>query len=130
MKVSEMFPKRYATGEDLHGKSLIMTIAKINAEKMRPKANAPEVEKWVLYFKEAKKGVVLNRTLANQIAEILGSQETNDWINKKITLYSQEMQVGGRKLIVIRARAAQVKPINNSNLQDSLLGDLNDHRDN
>jgi hypothetical protein len=110
MKLSQMFPRRYATGEDLQGKAITLTIASIILEKMHPQANAPEVEKWVLYFKEAKKGVVLNRTMAYQIGEFLGSEDTDDWVGKSITIYPQPMTVAGRKVTAIRARAAKGRP--------------------
>jgi hypothetical protein len=110
MKLVEMYPRRYATGEDLQGKAITLTIVKITREKMHPQPNSPEVEKWVLYFKEAKKGVVLNRTLAYQLAEILDSEETDDWLGKSITLYPQPMSVAGRKVTAIRARAAKSAP--------------------
>ena len=106
MKLSQMFPRRYATGEDLQGKSITVTISQVNREKMRPQPNAPEVEKWVVYFQDARKGIVLNRTLAYQIADILGSDETEDWIGKTITLYPQPMTVAGRQVTAIRARGA------------------------
>lgn len=107
MKLSQMFPKRYATGEDLQGKAVTLTIAKVNSEKMHPQPNAPEVERWVAYFKEARKGVILSRTLAYQIAEILGSEDTEEWISKSITLFPQPMNVAGRPVVAIRARAAK-----------------------
>jgi hypothetical protein len=105
-----MYPRRYATGEDLQGKAITLTIASIALEKMHPQANAPEVEKWVMYFKEARKGVVLNRTLAYQIAEFLGSEETDDWLGKSITIYPQPMTVAGKKVTAIWARAAKIQP--------------------
>jgi len=111
MKLAQMFPRRYATGEDLKGKAITLTIVKINSEKMHPQPNAPEVEKWVAYFKEAKKGVVLNRTLAHQVAEIMNSEETDDWTSKRITLYPQPMSVAGKQVTAIRARAAKEAPV-------------------
>jgi hypothetical protein len=105
MKISEMFPRKYATGEDLQGKALMLTIAAVKAEKMTPQPGSPPVDKYVLYFQEAKKGIVLNRTLAEQIAEIHG-QETDDWIGKRITIYPVPMTVAGKHRIAIRARAA------------------------
>jgi len=109
MKLSQMFPKRYAAGEDLQGKAVTLTIARVASEKMHPQPNAPEVERWVAYFKEAKKGVILSRTLAYQFAEILGSEDTDDWLGKRLTLYPQPMTVAGRHVIAIRARAAQAE---------------------
>lgn len=105
-----MFPKRYATGEDLQGKAITLTIASITLEKMHPQSNAPEVEKWVIHFKEAKKGVVLNHTMAYQIGEFLGSEETDEWVGKSIMIYPQPMMVAGKKVIAIRARAAKGRP--------------------
>ena len=106
MKLSSMFPRRYATGNDLQGKLHTLTITHIKCEKMRPQAGAPEVERWVLYFKETKKGVILSRTLAYQIAEILGSEETNDWLGKVIIIYPQPIQVAGKAVTAIRAKRA------------------------
>jgi hypothetical protein len=104
MKLNQMFPKRFATGEDFQGKELTLTIAKITCEKMRAKPNAPEEERWVIYFKETQKGIILRKTLAFQIGEALGSDETDYWIGKRVTLYPQPMTVAGRNVTAIRAR--------------------------
>lgn len=104
MKLSDMFPRKYASGEDLNGKPATLTIANTRTEKMRPQAGAPEVQKFVVYFQGADKGVILSRTLAYQIADITGSDETTDWTGKQITLYPQPMTVAGKKRIAIRAR--------------------------
>lgn len=105
MKISEMFPRKYATGEDLQGKTLMLTIVGVKAEKMSPQPGSPPVDKYVLFFQEAKKGIVLNRTLAEQIAAIHGP-ETDDWIGKRITIYPLPMTVAGKHRVAIRARAA------------------------
>jgi len=110
MKLSKMFPRRYASGPDLQGRPVTLTIARVEREKMRVQASAPEVEKWVLYFQGAQKGVILNRTLAYQIAEALGCDDTEGWIGKPITLYPEPMTVAGRKVIAIRARPARDAP--------------------
>ena len=107
MKLSEMFPRKYATGEDLQGKPVTVTVAQVVQEEMRPQASSPPVKKWVVYFHEAQKGVVLSRTLAYQIGEALHSEETNDWTDQKVTLYPKPMMVAGKKRIAIRARAAR-----------------------
>ena len=65
-----------------------------------------DTKKWVVYFQGAQKGVVLSRTLAEQIAEAVGSVETDDWIGHPVTLYPQNVVVAGKQRIAIRARAA------------------------
>lgn len=105
MRIDQMFPRKYATGADLDGKATTLTIAQMQPERMRPARNAPEQTKYVVYFAEAQKGVILNRTLAGQIAQITGEDDTDNWTGRRITLYPQPMKVAGQDRIAIRARA-------------------------
>ena len=104
MKLSDMFPSRYVRGVDLQGQSVTVTIEKIQLEKMRPNPKSPEIKKYVLYTVEGKKGIVLLKVLASQIAHALGSEETDDWKEKKITLYHESMIVADVKRVAIGAR--------------------------
>lgn len=104
MKLSEMYPSRYATGADLNGKPHNLTIAGVAREEMRPNPGSPAVEKWVIYFTEAKKGVVMGKILAGQIARVLGSDDTDDWRGRKITIYPEPVNVGGVVRVAVRAR--------------------------
>ncbi len=104
MKITDMFPRKYVTGEDLQGKPVTLVISRLGTEEMRPGPGAQPQTKFVVYFEQAKKGVILSRTLATQIAEIAGSDDTDNWIGKKVTLYPQPMTVAGRQVVAIRAR--------------------------
>lgn len=104
MKITEMFPSRYVRGVDLQGKSVTVTVAKIQLEKMRPNPQSPEIQKYVLYTAEGKKGIVLSKTLANQIANTVGSEETDEWEGKKVTLIPVSVSVAGVQRVAIRAR--------------------------
>lgn len=105
MKIGEMYPTKYATGSDLGGRPVTLTIQAVRAEKMRPNQAADEVTKYVVYFVEARKGVVLNKTLAHQIAELTGSDDTDNWGGKRVTLYPESIVVAGVPRVAIRARA-------------------------
>lgn len=105
MKLTDMFPRKYASGDDLAGKPITLTITNVRTEKMRPQPAAPEQTKYVVYFENAGKGVILSRTLAYQIANIAGSEDTADWTGKRITLHPVPMTVAGKKRVAIRARA-------------------------
>ena len=109
MKVSDMFPRRWLSGEDLQGKAWRLRIKDVGKEEMRPNPGAPPVEKFVVYFDGAQKGVILNRTLAYEIAQVLGTEDTGEWTGKEITIYPQPMTVAGKHRVGIRARAADVK---------------------
>jgi hypothetical protein len=109
MNVNDMFPKKYASGLDLQGRAVNVTIAGISKEQMHP-PGAGTVEKYVLYFKETGRGVVLTKTLAEQIAAAVGHDETDQWTGKRITIYPEEIKVAGAVRLVIRARAAANAP--------------------
>jgi len=105
MKIDKMFPRKYATGSDLE-RPVTLSIARVQSEKMRPNPQSPEMNKWVVYFQGAQKGVVLSRTLAEQISLAVSSDETDDWIGNQVTLYPHNVMVAGKQRIAIRARAA------------------------
>ena len=105
MKLNDMFPSKYVTGADLNGRSFTVTIAGVSIERMRPNPQSPEVDKFVLYTQEGKKGIVLSKSLAVQIAKITGQDDTDGWTGKKITIYPEPVNVGGTPRLAIRARA-------------------------
>jgi hypothetical protein len=100
MKISEVYPRRFARGADLKGPTAV-TIKAITQEKLHP-AGRPTT-KLVLWFEESPRGVILTRPLALQISDFLGD-ETDSWIGSQITLYPQPLNVAGSNCIAIRAR--------------------------
>jgi hypothetical protein len=107
MKLDELFPRKYATGEDLQGRPVTLTISHLHLEKMTPTPGAAPVEKWVIFFKEAQKGIVLSKTLAIQVAQAVGSDDTDAWTGKRVTLFPESVTVAGQARIAIRAKIAQ-----------------------
>lgn len=70
------------------------------------KEGAPEEFKWVLHFAETEKPMVLNSTNGQIIAGFTGSDNTDDWTNRKIVLYHDpNVSFGGKLIGGIRARA-------------------------
>lgn len=126
MKLSDMFPKKYASGKDLNGKPTTLTIATVRTEKMRPQVGAPEQTKYVVYFQGAAKGVILCKTLAYEIATATDTdpdQDVSEWTGKRVTIYPQPMTVAGKHRIAIRAR----KPApDNGTAPPPALTDAND----
>lgn len=67
---------------------------------------APEELKWCLHFAEVEKPCVLNSTNGQIIAGFIGSDNTDDWVNRKIVLYHDpSVSFGGKLIGGIRARA-------------------------
>lgn len=68
----------------------------------------PTKMKWVLYFKELDKPMVLNKTNGMLLAAITGSEEFDDWIGKQIILFNDKsVMFAGEFTGGIRIRAAK-----------------------
>jgi hypothetical protein len=106
MKINELFPHKYVTGEDLNDKTVTVTIARVVAERMHPNQASPEVEKYVIYFGETRRGVVLGRPLEMQITRAIAEDDTDHWPGHKVRIYPEPLTVGGIQRTAIRPRVA------------------------
>ena len=86
MKISQLSESKYLKKEDVQP-PLTVTIYGIAKENLAREDEAPEY-KYVLNFKEQCKPLVLNMTNAQLIAHVTGSEETDDWVGKQVTLYN------------------------------------------
>ena len=120
MNVRDMYPKKYASGADLAGREVVVTISSVSKERMTP-PNSPPAEKYVIHFRETKRGVVLSKTLAEQIAAATGFDDTDHWAGKTITLYPESIMVAGNRREVIRAKETRIErplPMNKLTVND------------
>src|SRR6516165_10159856 len=63
----------------------LVTIKEIGQENISKEGAEPNL-KWILYFHEVDKGLVLNSTNGQIIAKIAGSDESDDWADVQIVL--------------------------------------------
>jgi len=98
-KVGEAFPSKWLKADDLQGRACVVTISRLASEDV-----GDDTEKPVLYFAGKAKGLVLNKTNANIIAEVLGTDEMNDWRGRAITLYPTRVEFQGKKVNAIRVQ--------------------------
>jgi len=63
-----------------------------------------EETKPVVYFRGKKKAFPLNKTNAKTIMAVLGSEDTDDYIGRKITLYAKWDEAFGNEGYFIRVR--------------------------
>ncbi len=74
------------------------------------KEGEPAEMKWALTFKDCAKPMILNTTNSQIIAQILKSEETDDWIGKQIVLFDDpNVSFGGKLVGGIRVRAPRIK---------------------
>lgn len=105
MKISKAFPSRFIKAADLDGKPQVFTILTVNMEMIGQGSDAEE--KPIVFFDETDQGLVLNKTNANMITELLGTDETNGWKGKRICLYPTRVQFGSKMVDSIRVKEAE-----------------------
>jgi hypothetical protein len=107
-KISEMRESKFLKKEDV-GAGALMTIEGCEQHNTA-KEGAPAEHKWCLTFAESDKPLVLNSTNMQVCALICGSDDTDDWIGKKIVLYTDpNVSYAGKITGGIRVRAPKVK---------------------
>ncbi len=100
-KIGDMFPSRWLKAKDCEDQDLVLTIKELIQEEVGGE-NGKE-EKWVIYFQDHEKGLVLNTTNTNTIASIHGD-DTDDWEDKRIALFATEVEFKGKQTMGIRVR--------------------------
>ena len=110
MDTSNLYPSKYVGSDDLRGNHVTVTIQELKLESLKDR-NGLQQMKPVLYFQNAKKGLVINKTNLKSLQAILGSKNSRDWVGKKIVLFSIPVQFGDEMRQGIRI----FKPESNSN---------------
>jgi len=111
MEMATIFPSKYVKAADLKGKEITLVIARAEVEKLG------DDNKLILYFQGAEKGLVTNRTNADRISYLYGTN-TDAWIGKEITLYTDMVNFQGRVVEAIRVKPPAkrtVTPTGNGN---------------
>lgn len=99
---------KYLKHQELPEGDTIVTIRSYQQERL--KANdGTEQKKWVLYFEEMEKGLALNATNGKTLCKVLMSDDMDDWIGKKVALYTKDdVEFGGELVSAIRVRPKKV----------------------
>ena len=108
MKMSQAFPTKFLSEADLRDgngepTSFNLVVSRVVMETLDTDSND---SKPVVYFSNAQKGLVLNKTNANNIAVFLGD-ETDTWTGQSIEVYPATTDFQGRTVACIRVRAPQ-----------------------
>lgn len=97
-KIGDVFPSKYLNHADLNGRRITLTIDRVTFEVI----GQPPENKAVVYFKGKDKGLALNKTNANSIHFITGSDDTDDWVNERIVVFPSQTEYQGKRVGCIR----------------------------
>lgn len=101
MKLSAAFPSKYLKADDLQGRSFNVQISHYAIEDVGTD-DKPQ-QKPVIYFTNAQKGMVLNRTNGESIGVVLGD-EMDAWRGHILELFPQRVQGPNGMVNAIRCR--------------------------
>ena len=113
-RIGEMIESKFLKKEDVGGeRGVLVTISGCQQANVAMQGADPEM-KWTLAFAELDKPMVLNSTNIHMCAKACGSDNTDDWMGKKVVLYEDPNVSFGGKLvggIRIRAQITRAAPV-------------------
>lgn len=110
MHVSELKESKFLRKEDC-GAGVLVTIRDCSQMNVA-KEGAPEELKWVMHFDETDKPLVLNSTNGQIIAQMTGSDDSDNWKGKQVVLYHDpNVSFGGKLVGGVRVRAPRKPPV-------------------
>ena len=98
-KVSEFYGGTYITGADLAGKTHRLQVKCVEAEEV----GDDRERKLVVYFTNAQKGLVLNKTNASTLVSVW-SDETDEWRGRWLEAFTVPVTFNGRTYDGVRVR--------------------------
>ncbi len=109
-KVSEMLSSKYLKKEDVND-GVLATVANIKKINVAMENESPEY-KFCMSFDEMDKPLVLNTTNIQLCALAFESDDTDDWVGKKIVLYNDpNVSYAGKITGGIRVRKPKTKAV-------------------
>jgi hypothetical protein len=96
MKANDAFPSKFLKAADLGTRRVVVTISHVEVEKF------DDGDRPCVFFQGKDKGLVLNKTNFNTIADITGEEDSDDWAGKRITLYATKTEYQGKRVDAIR----------------------------
>jgi len=132
-KVGEMIESKFLKKEDVGGeRGMLVTIAGLKQANVAMQGADPEM-KWTISFEEMDKPMVMNSTNIHACAKACASDETDDWVGKKIVIFEDpNVSFGGKVTggIRVRAQRIQAAPVvpQRKTVQDTKQADSDGHK--
>ena len=96
-KISEMLPSNYLKQSDFPD-DYVVTVRSIEKKNIAMDGKPPDY-KWLAFYAEFEKPMVLNSTNIQLMAKATGSEDTDDWIGKQIIVFVDENVSFGGELV-------------------------------
>lgn len=108
-RTSDMLESKYLKQADVP-EPIIVTVHRIGKVNIA-KEGDPQEEKWAVRFREFQKPMLLNSTNIKLLEKACGSDNTDDWANKEVVLYTDDsISFQGQIVGGLRIRKHQAEP--------------------
>jgi hypothetical protein len=95
---------KYLKHEELDGHDWDFTVDRVERHEMKNNEGQKE-QKFVVFFKEMEKGMILNATNMKTITKLMGTNESDEWKGNRITVYTKDdIEMGGEMKSGLRVR--------------------------
>lgn len=101
MDIRKAFPSKYLKAGDLNGREVTAVMDRVEMEVVGQ--GKDQEEKPIVYFRNGKKGLCLNVTNSNTIAEVYG-WDTREWAGKPVVIFETKTNFAGRMVDCLRVR--------------------------
>ena len=109
-RTSDMIQSKYLKTADVPD-PVIVTVIKVGKVNLAKEDAAPEY-KWAMRFKEFEKPMVLNSTNIKIAEKVFQSDNTDDWTDKEIVLFTDEnVTFGGELVGGLRFKGKEKEPV-------------------
>jgi len=103
-------PSKYLSHTDIS--DVTDTVLTVKSYEKTIIGQQPPTEKWVLYFEETQKGLVLNKTNGKTMTKLFLSDDMDSWIGGKVSLYvKDDVEFQGEIMSAIRIRTKRPKEV-------------------
>lgn len=99
---------KYIAGDMLVGRPITLTIDRVEIEEIITPTTGEVTEKPILFFKESKRPLILNKTNAAALAKVFG-RETDQWTGKAVELFAETVKAFGKVHNAARVRVAKIQ---------------------
>lgn len=112
MRISAAFPSTYLKAADLREQQVKVIIDRVELDEIGGE------HKPILYFQGKEKGLVLNKTNANVLAQAYGD-ETESWAGGEVVLFPTMVDFQGRSVEAIRVKVPPRRPAGHGSVEFS-----------
>ena len=109
MKKNEAFPSKWFKAADFENGPRTLTISQVDYEELTD-PNGRKQKKPVIRFRKEDQRLVCNATNFDNIVEVTGKPDTDDWTGHAVELYESEAQIGSKTVPCVRVRVAEETP--------------------